>query len=424
MTSVVDILEQRGFIAQLSDEGVRDLLANGKTAMYNGFDPSADSLHIGNLVPIMAMAHFQRCGHRVLALVGGATGMVGDPGGKSEERNLLTPQQVKYNASRYREQIARFLDFSGDNAALMLDNHDWIGPITFIEWLRDVGKFFTVNYMMAKDSVKSRLSSEQGISFTEFSYMTMQAYDFLYLFDSHGCTLQCGGNDQWGNITAGIDLIRKARGQSAYGITFPLLETASGEKFGKTAGNAVWLDPERSSPYQFYQYWINTDDRDVERFLKLFTFLALGEIDAIRAAHADAPHKREGQRALAAEVTRMAHGPEGLAKAQKASQVLFGGEILGLTDRDLAEIFADVPATTMPRSALNDGPPLVALLAETNLCKSRGEARKTIKGGGAYINNQRISDIDRKVTPNDLASETMLVLRVGKKNHHVLRFGG
>src|SRR5262249_21667922 len=278
---VFDTLEERGFVAQCSDEGLRDHLASNRITVYCGFDPSAPSLHLGNLVPIMGLAHFQRAGHRVLEVVGGATGMIGDPSGKSEERNLLTAEQIAQNVASMRRQMERFLDFSGPNPAVIVNNHDWIGPMSFIDWLRDVGKYFTVNYMTAKESVKRRLESEQGISYTEFSYMTLQAYDFLHLFDHFGCTLQVGGSDQWGNITAGMDLIRKLRQGTAYALTFPLVTTAAGEKFGKSAGNAMWLDPAPTSPWDFYQYLVRQEDRDVIRFLNLFTFLPKDQIDAL-----------------------------------------------------------------------------------------------------------------------------------------------
>ncbi len=422
MKSVFDVLEERGFISQVSDTTLKEKLAKEKVTMYAGFDPTADSLHLGHLVPVMAMAHFQQAGHRVLALVGGATGMVGDPSGKSEERNLLTLEQVSKNAAAVKTQMERFLTFNGDNAARMVDNYDWIGKMSFLDWLREVGKYFTVNYMLAKDSVKKRIESENGISYTEFSYMTLQAYDFLHLFDAFGCTLQCGGNDQWGNITAGTDLIRKIRSGQGYGMTFPLVTTANGEKFGKTAGNAVWLDPARTSPYQFYQYWIRTDDRDIERYLKFFTFLDVAVIQEILTKHQAAPEKREGQRALAAEVTKTVHGEAGLEKARKASEVLFGGEIIGLSDRDLAEIFADVPNSKLPLATLDGSQTICDLLKTTGLCGSKGEARRLIQGGGIYLNNKRVENPELKITKESLASEGALLLRSGKKNYHLARF--
>ncbi|PLX45299.1 MAG: tyrosine--tRNA ligase [Deltaproteobacteria bacterium] len=422
MKSLYDILEERGLISQCTDEELREILIKEKCTVYIGFDPTADSLHLGSMVPIMVLAHYQRAGHTPIALVGGATGMVGDPSGKSEERNLLTAEQVTANVAGIRKQLSHFLDFEGENPALLLDNHDWIGPMSFIDWLRDVGKYFNLNIMLGKESVKARLASDAGLSYTEFSYQTMQAYDFLHLFDHHGCTIQGGGSDQWGNITAGIELIRKARGKSAYGLTSPLITTAKGEKFGKSAGNAIWLDPKRTSPYKYYQYWINTDDRDVERYLKFFTFLPIEEIGEIMRAHEEAPGRREAQRRLAMESTTLVHGEEGLEKALRASKVLFGGEISGMSDADLSEIFADVPSIEMERARLADGIGLIDLLHEAGTCKSKGEARRDITGGGIYINNERQVDIERLVKEEDLATETIMVLRKGKKNYRMVRF--
>jgi len=348
---------------------------------------------------------------------------VGDPSGRSEERNLLTAEMVARNAAAVKAQMSKFIDFGGDNPAVLLDNNDWIGRMSFIDWLREVGKFFTVNYMVAKESVRKRMESPQGISFTEFSYMTMQAYDFLHLYDAYGCTLQCGGNDQWGNITAGVDLIRKARSGKAYGMTFPLMSAAGGEKFGKTAGNAVWLDAARTSPYQFYQYWVRTDDADVQRYLKVFTFLGLDEIAAACRQHRAAPEGRAAQKLLAAEITRIVHGPEALTRAQRASHALFGGDLTGLEVRELREIFADVPSTCLSPQRLAGGIGLADLLAETHLAKSKGEARRAITQGGVYLNNQRVADAEAAVTPADLLGQSILVLRRGKKQYHLVQVG-
>ena len=419
MENVLDVLERRGFVAQVTDEGLRDQLEERAT-VYVGFDPTADSLHVGHLLPIIALAHFQRHGHRVLPLVGGATGMVGDPSGKSDERNLLTGDQVAGNVACLRRQMSRFLEFAGENAALQIDNNDWTASMSFIDWLREVGKYFTVNYMIGKESVKRRLDSDQGISFTEFSYMTMQAYDFLHLFDEYGCRIQCGGTDQWGNITAGIDLIRKARSASAYGLTFPLIVSSSGEKFGKTQGEAVWLDPNRTSPYQFYQYWVRTEDEDAERFLKLFTFLELERLEQLGAAHRDAPHRREAQKVLAAEVTRLVHGDEGLSKAQRATEALFGGDLSEMDERDLLEIFADVPSSKVPVDRLDGGMSLIDLLAETAVSTSKSNARRSIEQGSIYLNNRRCTDPGQTVSCNDFLAGSILVLRSGKKRYHLV----
>jgi tyrosyl-tRNA synthetase len=424
MESVIHELEARRMIAQITDPALADRLRSEKAVIYIGFDPTADSLHVGHMMPIIALSHFQKYGHGVLCLVGGATAMVGDPSGKSEERNLLTLDQVAQNARAVKAQLERFLSFEGENPARMIDNNDWISGMSFIDWLRDVGKHFTINYMISKESVKKRLASEQGISFTEFSYMTMQAFDFLHLYDEHQCTIQGGGNDQWGNITAGMDLIHKVRGSQAYGITFPLLTTASGEKFGKSEGNPVWLDPERTSPYQFYQFWFNQPDEDAKRFLYIFTFLNVEEIAAICAAHDEKPHERAAQKTLAAELTRTVHGAGGLEKALRASNALFGGALSGLGKTDLEDIFKDVPSSEVPRSRVQAGMPLVDLLTETGLCKSRGEARRFIDQGGVYLNNERAGDADRVAGAADLLADSIMVLRHGKKKYHLVRVAG
>lgn len=424
-SDILDELKARGVIETSTDEeALRELLASGPQAVYVGFDPTADSLHVGHLLPVLMLARLQGAGHRPIALIGGATGMVGDPSGRSSERQLLSLEDVARNASAIAEQLGRFLVFDGASGARVVNNADWISPIRFIDWLRDVGKHFSVNYMMAKDSVRTRLNErEQGISYTEFSYMLLQAYDFLHLCVNDGCRIQAGGNDQWGNITAGIELIRRKGEGSAAGFTFPLVTTASGEKFGKSAGNAVWLDASRTSPYAFYQFWVRTDDRDVEKFLKFFTFMELDAIAALMGEHAEAPHRRLAQKRLAEEVTGLVHGEAGLRSAEQATAVLFGQEIADLDDAQLLEIFADVPSTEIPRARLESGElTLVDLLAETGLMKSRGEARRRIEAGGTYINNARWDTVEAAVGPAQLASETTMVLRAGKKNYHLVRF--
>ena len=422
MPSVFEKLTRRGLVMQVSSDELARKLAAETLTVYAGFDPTADSLHLGHLVPIMALAHLQRAGHRILALVGGATGMIGDPSGKSEERNLLTPKQIEKNVEGQKKQLARFLEFGGDNPAKIVNNADWIGRMSFLEWLRDVGKHFTVNYMLAKDSVKSRIGSEAGISFTEFSYMTMQAYDFLHLFDAEGCTLQCGGNDQWGNITAGIDLVRRLRAAQVFGVTCPLVTTSSGEKFGKTAGNAVWLDAERTSPYLFYQYWINVEDGDVVRYLNYFTFLEGDEIAQLAESVKNEPGKRLAQKRLAWEATLLVHGEDLAGRAKRASEVMFGGEVTGLSDDEIMEVFAEVPSVTMDVQGLDEGLPLIDAMVASGLTKSKGEARKLIQGGGANVNNRRETNVARKLTRDDLASEHVMVLRSGKKNYRLVRF--
>lgn len=417
-------LQERGMLEQISDpEGIREALNQGSVTLYIGFDPTATSLHIGNLLPIMLLAHFQRAGHRPICLVGGATGMIGDPSGRSSERVLLNDDAVQENLNKIRTQLSHFLRFEGPQAALMTNNHDWIAPLSYIDWLRDVGKHFSVNYMISKESVRRRLEDrDQGISYTEFSYMLLQSYDFLHLFRTEHCQIQAGGNDQWGNITAGIDLVRKVTGKTAYGLTIPLLTTASGEKFGKSAGNAVWLDAEMTSPYQFYQYWIQADDRDIERYLRIFTFLELTEIAEICSEHAQKPELRLAQKRLAAEVTTIVHGAEAVEKVLQATEILFGREINGLSDADLLAIFADVPSTQLERSRLGGELSLTQLLRETGLSASNGEARRLIQAGGVYLNNRKCSDPQTVIDSHSLASETTLVLRSGKKNYHLARF--
>ena len=417
--TLLDELDRRGAIDQVTDRAALEALLSTQQSIYIGFDPTADSLHAGSLVPAMMLTRFQRAGHRPIVVVGGSTGMIGDPSGRSAERQLLTPELVRANADAIRRQLERFVDFTGPAAALVVNNYDWTGPVGYLDFLRDIGKHFTVNYMLAKESVRRRLEDrEHGISYAEFSYMLLQSFDFLHLHAAYGCKIQAGGSDQWGNITAGIELIRKVRGEEAYGITFPLLATASGEKFGKSAGNAVWLDPARTSPYQFYQYWIRTDDRDVESFLNLFTFLSVEEIAALCERHRAAPEQRMAQKKLAEEVTRIVHGEDSLAQAVKASDVLFGGDVTGLRDRDLLEIFADVPSFSIA-----PGSKIVDALVESGAAKSKGEAARLIAGGGVYLNNRR-AGAEAHIGREDLASESLLVLRVGKKNYYLGKLSG
>jgi len=410
-------------IEQVSNEEALDrLFASSGAAVYVGFDPTADSLHVGHLLPVLLLSRLQRMGHRPIVLVGGATGMIGDPSGKGSERILLTPETVARNVEAMRRQLSKFMSFEGPNAAIMVDNGDWIRPMSHLEWLRDVGKYFTVNYMLAKESVRRRLEDrEHGISYTEFSYMLLQAYDFLHLFDQYGCTVQAGGSDQWGNITAGIDLVRKVRAREVYGVTLPLLSTSSGEKFGKSEGNAIWLDPERTTPYRFYQFWVRTDDVDVERYLKLFTFEDVQSIVEVCAAHDKHRERREAQKLLAARVTEIVHGKDGLDQAVRASEFLFGKELSGLNDKELSEIFADVPSLGMPRRILALGLKLIDALVQVGACATKGEATRLIKSGGVYVNNRRASS-DVLLTEADMASESTLVLRTGKKNYHLIRF--
>jgi len=424
----LDELDARGQLQDVSDrEALAELLAGGRISAYAGYDPTGTSLHIGNLVPTALLVRLQRAGHKPVVLVGGATGMIGDPSGKSEERSLVDLDTIRHNEQCIRAQLSQFLDF-GKRAsdAVMVNNHDWFGKISFLDFLRDVGKHLTVNYMTNKESVRARLEDrDQGISYTEFSYMLLQAYDFHVLARDHGCRLQVGGSDQYGNITAGIELHRKLGGaERLFGLTAPLLLDSSGKKMGKTAaGTSVWLDPERTSPYAFYQYWLNVDDADVDRFLRQFSMRPLAEIAEIARAHAEAPHKREGQKALAGDMTSWVHGDEPLRRAIAASQVMFGGSLEDLRDADLEPLLADVPSSTLPRSELEKGVPLVDLLARADLAKSKGAARRLVSGGGVYVNNIRTTEQDRTITTADLGTETMLILRAGKKSYHIVRVG-
>lgn len=425
--NIYEELKWRGLIYD-ETEGVRDLLTSGqKITLYNGFDPTADSLHVGHLVPLLALARFQRFGHTPIAIAGGGTGMVGDPSGKSEERVLLSREQIEHNVSRVTEQLATFLDFEvQSNPARVVNNADWLTAVSMMDFLRDVGKHFTVSYMMAKDSVRSRLEREEGISYTEFSYMLLQAYDYLTLFDRYNCRLQTGGSDQWGNILAGVELIRRERGESAHGLVYPLITRADGSKFGKTAvGTSVWLDAERTSPYRFYQFWLNTDDANVVSYLKYFTFLERPVITGLDEEVNERPEQREAQRRLAEEMTRMIHGETALQKAQTASEVLFGGGLEGLDASDIADIFADVPSSELPRSALEDGGvPVIDLVADSGLAPSRGQAKRDVKGGGVYLNNQRVTDVGQTATVADTIEGQFLVLRKGRKRYHLVRILG
>ncbi len=425
---ILDELEQRGLVQDIAHrEELQALLAGETVTVYAGYDPTAPSLHVGHLVPTVILSRLQRAGHRPIAVVGGATGMIGDPSGKSDERTLLDRETLMANSEGLKRQLKRFLDFGDRGAgpeqrAVMTNNLDWFDSIGFIEFLRDVGKRLTVNYMMAKDSVRSRLEDrEQGISYTEFSYMLLQGYDFVHLAETHGCRLQVGGSDQWGNITAGMELQRKFGREQLHGFTGPLLLDSSGEKMGKTStGTRIWLDAERTSPYALYQYWLNIDDRDVERFLKIFSWRPLSEIAELVAAHHEAPHRRLGQKALAEEFTAWVHGDDAARRAIAASQVMFGGSLENLSDADLQPLLADVPSSTMARDALAGGIGLVDLLVQTNLAQSKGAARRLIKGGGVYVNNVREADSERMLTTEDLGTESMMILRAGKKKYHLL----
>ncbi len=415
-------LDWRGLVYQNTDEeNLQHWLNAEPRTVYAGFDPTSVSLHVGNLMPLMMLRRFQKAGHKVIALIGGATGMIGDPSGKSAERNLLDENQLRCNVEGIGQQIKSVLA-DEENPAIVVNNYDWIKTFSYIEFLRDVGKNFPVNVMMAKDSIKSRLDGESGISYTEFSYMLLQAYDFVHLHQAFDCYLQVGGSDQWGNITAGIDLGRRMCSAKLFGITNPLLTKADGTKMGKTESGAIWLSGEKTSPYQFYQYWINVDDADAGQCLRFLTELdesTIGELDRSRE---NEPHLNASQKSLAEELTQLIHGDSGLASAKKATEIFFGAEISDLSDAELGHIFNDVPSAEIPQDQLQgEGILLTEAFVVAGLAKSKGEARRTLTQGGAYVNNRRESAADRKLTLGDLASETNIVLRSGKKKYALLR---
>ena len=391
--------------------------------LYCGFDPTADSLHVGNLVPLLALRRFQLLGHHPIAVAGGATGSIGDPSGKTQERQLLNPQILFNNVAKVKAQLARLLDFNTTvNPARLLDNIEWTEKASLLYFLRDIGKHFSVNQMVAKESVRARMEDrETGISYTEFSYMLLQAFDFMVLCRDHNCELQIGGSDQWGNITAGIDLCRKKLGKQVFGLTLPLITNANGTKFGKTESGAVWLDPKRTSVYRFYQFWINTDDRDVIRYLKYFTFLSKEEIESLDKQHAENPGARAAHRALAKAVTDLIHGESATTEAVRASQILFGGELKGIAESTFNEILGEVPTKEIEKSKFDGaGIPLVELLIHAGLCPSKGQARKDIEGGGVNINNVREARATRAVTASDLLFGKHILLRKGKMNYVVV----
>jgi len=422
MATILDELHWRGLLYNSSD-GLAEVLTREHVTLYIGFDPSASSLHIGHLVPLLTLARFQRFGHTPIALAGGGTGLIGDPSGRTQERQLLSKAQVEENVEAIKRQLAQFIDFDAQaNPARLINNADWLTRLSLMDFLRDTGKHLTVNYMLAKDSVRSRLSSETGISFTEFSYMLLQAYDFAYLFEHHGCTVQAGGSDQWGNITAGIELIRRVHGKKAYGVVYPLVTKADGTKFGKSETGTVWLDAQRTSPYRFYQFWYNTDDADAVRYLKYFTSLTAAEIQGLEQETAAQPERRAAQLHLAREVTRLVHGDAALARAEEAARALFGGVLSSLTASDVQDIFDDVPSITVPRHDLEgDGLALVDALLRCGIATSKSDARRAIEGGGIYVNNLQHADAGRRLTLNDSIDGQFIVLRKGRKNYYLMR---
>lgn len=420
--NLFDEFEWRGLLYEATPD-LRDVLGKEKLTAYIGFDPSAPSLHVGSLLPIMGLARLQRFGHTPIAIAGGGTGLIGDPSGKTKERQLLDHGQVEENLVGIKEQLSRFLDFdAANNPARIVNNAEWLAPITMMEFLRAVGKHFTVNNLLGKEAVSRRLESEDGISYTEFTYPLLQAYDYLVLHDRYQCTLQMGGSDQWGNILAGIDLIRRLRSARTHGLVFPLVTAATGVKFGKTEAGAVWLDPKLTSPYRFYQFWLNTDDRDVLMYLKFFTWLTREDIEQLEQNVKSEPEKREAQRRLAREVTAMVHGEAELEKAVRASEVLFGKEITGLSVREILDIFADVPSTELDKSKVAaDGFTLGDALLVSGLAPSKGEAKRLVQGGGVAVNNVRADDARKSISASDFIDGQVLVLRKGAKHYHVIR---
>tara|TARA_Y100000588_G_scaffold54304_1_gene51528 strand:+ start:21961 stop:23241 length:1281 start_codon:yes stop_codon:yes gene_type:complete len=422
--SILDELAWRGLINDCTDtEALTKRLGEGPAVLYCGFDPTANSLHVGNLVPLIALRRFQNDGHVPIALAGGATGAIGDPSGKSAERNLLTRETLQQNIAAVKEQLAKLLDFeTTTNPAQLLDNADWTAGVSYLDFLRDIGKHFTVNSMVAKESVRARMQDrEAGISYTEFSYMLLQAFDFYHLKDAHDCELQIGGSDQWGNITAGIELSRRKLNATVFGLTLPLITNADGTKFGKTEAGAVWLDPARTSVYKFYQFWIRTDDRDVVRYLKYFTFLSQERIAELEASHNENPGAREAHTALAVAMTDLLHGEAATAEAQAASKILFGGGLEGIGEGTFNEIVGEVPTVDIDRAQLEgDGVPILELFVTSGLCQSNGQARKDLQGGGINLNNERQSDPERAITTADLLFDKHLLLRKGKRNYSVI----
>ncbi len=422
--NILDELRWRGLLADCTDtEALTARLATGPVTLYCGFDPTADTLHVGNLVPLLCLRRFQLAGHVPIALAGGATGMIGDPSGRSAERNLLTPEVLRHNIASIKGQLARFLDFDAPgNPARLVDNHDWFSPITFLEFLRDVGKHFTVNWMVAKESVRARMEDrDNGISYTEFSYMLLQAYDFYHLRRESGCELQIGATDQWGNITAGSELCRRKLGATVWGLTLPLLTKADGTKYGKSASGAVWLDPKRTSPYRFYQFFVQSDDRDVVKLLKVLTFHTQEEIAALEVELTTNPGARAPHKALAKAVTDLVHGEHATQEAIRASDILFGGDLSGVGEATFEELLGEVPTKPLAAAPLSgNGLPITELLVQAGLCASKGQARTDLQGGGVYLNNIRVGEVQRHVTSGDLLFGKHLLLRKGKRNYVVV----
>jgi tyrosyl-tRNA synthetase len=422
--SVFEDLKWRGLLNDATEpEQLQARLAASPITLYCGFDPTAESLHVGNLVPLLGLRRFQMYGHQPIALAGGATGLIGDPSGKAAERQLLTREKLEANIAGVKEQLRRLLDFETKaNPARLMDNATWTVPVSFLDFLRDIGKHFSVNMMVSKESVRARMEDrESGISYTEFSYMLLQAYDFYVLRRDHNCELQIGGSDQWGNITAGIELTRKKMGAQVFGLTLPLITNSDGTKFGKTEKGAIWLDVRKTSVYRFYQFWIRTDDRDVIRYLQYFTFLPREEVETLQQQHQQKPEARAAHKALAKAVTDLIHGPNATAEAIRASEILFGGGLEGISEATFQDIIHEAPSKEVSRSSLEgNGAPLLEVLVQAGLCPSKGQARKDVEGGGIYLNNAREESFQKLVTTTDLLFGRYLLLRKGKRNYVVL----
>ena len=417
--ALIEDLKWRGLAYQLTDEsGMVDLLNNESISLYCGVDPTADSMHIGHIVPLLTLRRYQLHGHRPIVLLGGATGMIGDPSGRSEERQLQTTEQIDSNVQGLKVQMERIFDFGTENGAVLVNNRDWIGSMNVIEFLRDFGKYIGVNYMLAKDTVASRL--EGGISFTEFSYMLIQAIDYNHLYDAHNCRIQVGGSDQWGNITTGLEIIRKTHSDEAkaFGMTIPLVTKSDGTKFGKSASGAVWLDAEKTTPYEFYQFWVNTADADVVKYMKIFTFLTREEIEAFETTVSGEPYLRKAQKALAEEVTRMIHGQEALDNAIRITQALFSGDIKALSANEMKEVFKDVPSVELPKEDKN----IVDLLVEAGVSPSKRQAREDVANGAITVNGEKLTAVDHVIGSADRLDDSFAIVRRGKKKYHMVKF--
>lgn len=421
---ICEELEWRGLLSQMSDPDLPKLLANEQFILYAGFDPTGPSLHTGHLLQMLTLRRFQLAGHRPIAVAGGGTGMIGDPSGRETERMLLSPDEIGAHTEKIKKQLEPFIDFSpGEAQATLVNNADWLSDLNLIEFLRDIGKHFSLNMMIGKESVKARLEErEQGISYTEFSYMLLQSYDFLHLFDDYGCRLQTGGSDQWGNITAGIELIRRKRSETAYGLTTTLIVLPSGKKMSKSEGTAEWISAELTTPYRFFQYWINTEDREVGTFLRYYTFLSKDEIEDLEASAREHPERREAQRRLAREVTTLVHGAEEASRAEQAASALFGKEIRELDEKNLLEVFSEAPSFKVPRTNLGKASLIELVVELAPIFPSRGAARTDITAGGLYLNNERETDEQRRIDVGDLLHDRYLLIRRGKRSHYLISF--